>query len=335
MKGVQVILGALGSREAAALYRDGQLQDLLVDSDAPPPGTIYRARASRPVKGQGGMFFETPDGSAFCRGAKGIAPGSLHLVQVTGYPETGKAIPVTERLLFKSRYCIVTPGAPGINISRQIKHEETRVALRACADAFEEDLGECGIIIRSAAAGADLDAVADDLDATLEVARVVLNDTANEPEKLIEGPGPHALAWRDWPLSPQDTAPDQLEEAYAQAKTGELSLDGGGMVFVEPTRALVAVDVNTGRDTSPAAGLKANLAAARALPRLLRVTGLGGQIVVDFAPMPKKDRRSIEQALRAACRADDVETALVGWTPLGHYELSRKRARAPLHEIVL
>jgi Ribonuclease G/E len=103
---------------------------------------------------------------------------------------------------------------------------------------------------------------------------------------------------------------------------------------VEPTRALVAVDVNTGNDASMAAGLKANMACARLLPRALRVRGLGGQITLDLAPMPKKDRRGFESALRAAFRADTVETTLVGWTPLGHFELQRKRARAPLTEVL-
>jgi Rne/Rng family ribonuclease len=101
---------------------------------------------------------------------------------------------------------------------------------------------------------------------------------------------------------------------------------------VETTRALVAVDVNTGPDGSPAAGLKANLSAARALPAALRLRGLGGQITVDFAPFPKKERKQVEGALRAAFRNDPVETNLVGWTPLGHFELQRKRERFPVFE---
>ena len=103
---------------------------------------------------------------------------------------------------------------------------------------------------------------------------------------------------------------------------------------MEPTRALVAVDVNTGSDTSLAAGVKANMACARALPRALRCLGLGGQIVIDAAPMPKKDRRAFESALRAAFKSDPEETTLVGWTTLGHFELQRKRARLPLSEIL-
>ena len=93
------------------------------------------------------------------------------------------------------------------------------------------------------------------------------------------------------------------------------------------------MDVNTGNDASLAAGLKANLACARALPRALRLRGLGGQITLDLAPMPKKDRRAFESALRQTLRADDIETTLVGWTPLGHFELQRKRARQPLSEV--
>ena len=107
-----------------------------------------------------------------------------------------------------------------------------------------------------------------------------------------------------------------------------------GTLYVEPTRALVAVDVNTGADTSLAAGLKANIACARALPRVLRVRGLGGQIVIDAAPMAKKDRKTFESSLRAAFKTDTDETVLVGWTPMGHFELQRKRGRVPLREVL-
>ncbi len=113
MKGRRIVLDHLGEREAAALMVDGQLDDILIDGDAPRPGTVYRAIADRPVKGQGGMFLKTPDGPAFLRQVKGLAPGQPILVQVSGYAEPGKALPVTQKLLFKSRYGIVTPGCAG------------------------------------------------------------------------------------------------------------------------------------------------------------------------------------------------------------------------------
>ena len=121
-------------------------------------------------------------------------------------------------------------------------------------------------------------------------------------------------------------------EQIEALKSSEVPIAGGSMV-IEATRALVAVDVNTGGDFSPAAGLKANMAAARDLPRQLRLRGLGGQIVVDFAPMPKKERKSFEGALKAAIRKDPIETSLVGWTGMGLYELQRKRERWPLDEV--
>ena len=85
------------------------------------------------MKGQGGLFLDTPDGTAYLRQIKGIAPGQALLVQVTGYAETGKAIPVTVKLLFKSRYAIVTPEAPGVNLSRRIRDDEERIRILAAA----------------------------------------------------------------------------------------------------------------------------------------------------------------------------------------------------------
>jgi Rne/Rng family ribonuclease len=102
---------------------------------------------------------------------------------------------------------------------------------------------------------------------------------------------------------------------------------------VEPTRAMVTVDVNTGGEFSAGAAVTANVEAARELPRQLRLRGLGGQIAVDFAPLKKPDRRRVEETLKSACRRDPVETTLAGWTPLGHFELQRKRERRPLTEL--
>ena len=80
MKGRIIVLDHIQSREAAALMVDGVLEDFLIASDAPSPGTIYRARADRPVKGQGGMFLRTPDGMAFIRQIKGLSTGQALLL---------------------------------------------------------------------------------------------------------------------------------------------------------------------------------------------------------------------------------------------------------------
>ncbi len=337
MKGRVIALDRLHGHDAAALVEDGVLQDLLVDlGDGPLPGAIMRAICTRPMKGQGGMMLALPGGlSGYLRKGKGMRPGQALLVQVTGRAEEGKAVPVTARVLFKSRHAIVTPGAPGINVSRRIRDDEARARLLEIAHAVMDD--GAGLILRSAAEHADDEAVAEDIAAMRDLARAVMADAAGEaPELLVEGAGAHLLAWRDWPApdlladAPGSFADHGIDDMIAAALAPRQPLKGGGFAFVEPTRALVAVDVNTGNETSQAAGLKVNIALARDLPRLLRCRGLGGQIVIDFAPMPKKDRPALEQVLRAAFRRDETETALAGWTPLGHFELQRKRDRLPI-----
>ena len=338
MKGRRIILDTLTGHEAAALLVDGRLDDLLIDDpDQIRPGAIFRAICDRPLKGQGGMILRLPDGDrAFLRNAKGLAPGQPLLVQVTGFPDEGKAVPVTAKVLFKSRHAIVTPGAPGRNVSRRIRDEEDRARLLAVA--HDSVLPEgAGLILRSSCAGADAEAIAADIADMAALAAAVLSDAEGRaPEALVEGDAPHALAWRDW-VSPSEVvtepggfAREGLFEQIAALSGAAVTLGGDAAMHVEPTRALVAVDVNTGGDTSPAAGLKANLAAARALPRALRLRGLGGQVVIDCAPMTKAHRKQVDSALRAAFRADPIETALVGWTPLGHVELQRKRERLPV-----
>ena len=343
MKGSVIALGEIAGRKLAARMVDGQLDDVLFDPpDSAPPGigAIYRGIAERPMKGQGGLTVRLPDGHGWLRGSKGIAPGQALLVQVSGLAEAGKAVPVTSRVLFKSRFAIVTPDAPGLNISRAIRDEEVRGKLRILAEDVMDGSAH-GLIVRSNAEGADPEEVAADIATMRDLAIVVLADAAGDaPELLVDAPDAQTLAWRDWAtpdvLADEAGALDDhgVLDAIEGVRTSRLQLPGGASAFIEPTRALIAVDVNTGSDSSLAAGLKANIALARALPRALRVRGLGGQITIDLAPMPKRDRAAFEQSLRAALRADPVETALAGWTPLGHYELQRKRERQPLSELL-
>lgn len=343
MKGRIVILDEVQGRPAAALIVDGQLQDLLIDpeTDAALPGAIYRAVADRLMKGQGGVFVKLAQGTGFLRQTSGLAPGARLLVQVTGPAEGGKAVPVTTRLLFKSRYVIVTPGAPGLNISRRIKDEDLRSDLSALAEAGMGGVDDTlGLILRSACEHADPDEIAEDISTMRALAEAVLADTQGGLELLVEGASAQETAWRDW----ADPAPDEvLTGGFAEngvlemidaLLTPRVDLPGDGHMMIEATRALLAVDVNTGGDTTPAAGLKANIAAARDLPRQLRLRGLGGQIVIDFAPMPKRDRAVLDQVLRAAFKGEAAETSLVGWTTLGLYELVRKRDRLTLAEVL-
>jgi ribonuclease G len=348
MKGRVVLLDRWKGREAAALVVDGRLDDLLIDppeDDSPRPGAIARAIAGRPMKGQGGMIVSLWGGqTGFLRQAQGIAPGQKLLVQIQTHAEAGKAAPVATRLLFKGRAAILTPGARGLNIARSIKEPEVRAALEdLVATAMEGAADDLGLIVRSSAAVLDDDAIASEIAELRALADAILAEAGGKDAALLlDAPTAHHLAWRDW----VDPAPDQVEDAegcfarfglddqIAALKGPRVALPGGATMYVEDTRALVAIDVNTGSDFSPAAGLKANLAALADLPRQLRLRGLGGQITVDLAPMPRKDRKTAETVLARALKADPVETAVAGWTPLGHLELQRKRDRLPLTRLI-
>ena len=340
MKGRVLVLDDLAGQQAAALIVDGRLEELAIDpvDDTPLPGAIFRAVADRPVKGQGGIFVKLPEGSGFLRQISGVAPGQRLLVQVSGPAEPGKAVPVASRLLFKSRFAIITPDAPGLNISRRIRDEDLRADLTRLAESGMVGADPTlGLILRSGCAEAEDDAIAEDIAAMRGLAEAVLADLSGPPELLVDGAGAHELAFRDW----LDPAVDEADtetgsfarhgvlEAIEALLSPRVALEGGAHLMLEPTRALVAVDVNTGPDTSPAASLKANIAAARELPRQLRLRGLGGQVVIDFAPMPKRDRHILDQVLKAAFKAEG-ETNLAGWTVLGLYELTRRRDRLPL-----
>lgn len=343
MIGRVIHLDEVEGRKAAALIVDGVLTELLIDpaDDTPLTGAIYRAVADRPMKGMGGMFVKLPSGtSGFLRQTEGLAPGQRLLVQVTGPAEPGKALPVTSRLLFKGKLAIVTPGAPGINISRRIRDEAVRDDLQAVADAAMTGADpQLGLIVRSAAEVADPDEIADEIAELRAICAAMQADLDGVPELLLEGASAQDTAWRDW----SDPVPDEVVEG-GFAEHGVLEMIdalrgprvdlGGGHMMIEPTRALIAVDVNTGSDTSPAASLKVNIAAARDLPRQFRLRGLGGQIVVDFAPMAKKDRAILDQVIKAAFKAEGGEATLAGWTTLGLYEMTRKRDRQPLGSLL-
>lgn len=331
MKGRQILLDHYQGREAAALLENGILQDFVIETDGPAPGAIMRTVVDRPIKGQGGVFLKTPEGNAFLRQVKGLSPGQTMLVQVSGYAEAGKAIPVTDRILFKSRYVIVTPNAPGLNISRSINDDDRRDAL---IQLIREEIGEFGhgMILRSSCADAEGDEIVEDAQAMLDLASQVMADDAGDIEMLVDADSPHQFAWREWTQSADVDADDGCFATHdildqIEALSEPLIKMADGHYYIEPTRACITIDVNTGADTSPAAALKANIAMARDLGRQLRMRGLGGQIVIDPAPIPKKDRKILESAIKAALRKDTVETNFVGFTQMGLIELQRARVR--------
>ncbi|MFD1797319.1 ribonuclease G [Paracoccus aurantiacus] len=343
MKGREILLGKVAGREAALLMVDGRLEDVAIDASdlvAFAPGAILRGRVNRLMKGQGGVFVTLPDGaSGYLRDRSGLSEGQPVLVQVSGVAEDGKAVPLSSRVLIRGRYGIATPGVPGVNVSRAIRDADRRSELQDIGNAA---LGgaETGLILRSASVGAEDSDIAAELADLAAIANDIAADLDGAPELLLDAASPSETAWRDWAVPPPDVvtehdilSPD-AQDTLSALLSSRVPLPAGASAYIEQTRALVAIDVNTGSDGSAAAGLKANIALARDLPRQLRLRGLGGQVVVDFAPIPKRERGTLEQELKKAFRADGSDAVLSGWTAMGLFELSRKRDRMPINRLL-
>ncbi len=135
----------------------------------------------------------------------------------------------------------------------------------------------------------------------------------------------------DWPL--------EIEILFAAALAPIVVLPGAGALRIAEEEAATLIDVDTG---VPAAGslargaLRANLAAAAAIPRHIRLRQLGGGIVVDFAALDGRGPRDqVRQALVEALAGDPARPEVLGWTRLGHLEIVRPRRLRPLSDAML
>lgn len=131
----------------------------------------------------------------------------------------------------------------------------------------------------------------------------------------------------------------KLEEEIRQIYAREVQLRAGGSIVIDPTEALVAIDVNSGNfradDSAEETAFQLNLAAAREIARQLRLRDLGGVIVNDFIDMRKeKHRRGLERALRDAMKRDRARTKILRTSPFGLIEMTRQRIRPSLKKSV-
>ena len=105
-----------------------------------------------------------------------------------------------------------------------------------------------------------------------------------------------------------------------------VNLDSGAWLSIEPTAALVAVDVNLGRATSEPVSV--DIAAAREIARQIRLRDLGGLVVIDFLRLSKPGERArLLEALKRATAGDRKRVDVLGYTAGGTIELTRARAR--------
>lgn len=132
----------------------------------------------------------------------------------------------------------------------------------------------------------------------------------------------------------------RIEKTMDEALGKRVWLKSGGYLVIEPTEALVVIDVNTGkysgkkelRETIK----KVNLEAAEEIGHQLRLRNLSGIIIIDFIDMEaEEDRRILMERLEGILSKDPVKTTVVEMTKLNLVEVTRKKIRKPLYEQAL
>lgn len=129
-----------------------------------------------------------------------------------------------------------------------------------------------------------------------------------------------------------------IDTYLQEALSRKVWLPCGGYLIIEPTEAMVVIDVNSGKADSKGKKsrdyyLKVNLEAAKETARQLRIRNYSGMIMVDFINMEsEEDNEKLLDFLDACLREDKIRTRLIDMTALGIVEITRKKVKRPLSE---
>ncbi|WP_339803938.1 ribonuclease E [uncultured Marinobacter sp.] len=190
-------------------------------------------------------------------------------------------------------------------------HQESNVIIRAVRDYLRQDIGE--VLIDSAVVYEDV----------LGFVRQVMPSFENKI-KLYQD---------EIPLFSRYQIEGQIETAFQR----EVKLPSGGSIVIDPTEALVSIDINSSRATKgqdiEETALQTNLEAAEEIARQLRLRDMGGLIVIDFIDMtPARHQRDVEQKVREALEIDRARVQVGKISRFGLLEMSRQRLRPSLGE---
>ena len=305
-----------------------------------------------------------------------LREGQEILVQVAKEPIAAKGARVTAQIGLPGRLVVFMPHMKRLFVSRRIEEPAERERLKSLAGSVCG--GEGGWIIRTAAEGASETDLARDaaylkglwksiqererrsgapvlLHRDLDLAERLLRDVVTEEfHEVIVDSDPlleTARSFLDAYMSGRSSKVRRVAEGWLlfddlgihqeieRSMRSRVWLKGGGSIVVNPTEALVAIDVNTGkyvgRKDLEETALKTNLEAVREIVRLLRLRDLGGIIVVDFIDMIEASSR--EELLRTfyeELRKDRSRTKMLAMSDFGLVQLTRKRTRRSLDRIL-
>ena len=304
-----------------------------------------------------------------------LQEGQEVIVQVEKEERGNKGAALSTFISLAGRYLVVMPNNPRAGgISRRIEGEE-RQELKDALNSITIP-NDMGVIVRTAGLGRSAEELQWDLDylltlwnainqastekpspfliyqesnviirAVRDYLRQDINDVLidneaayNEAMSFVQQVMPHyqnkiKLYKDSVPLFNRYQIESQIETAFQR----EVKLPSGGSIVIDPTEALVSIDINSARATKGSdieeTALNTNLEAADEVARQLRLRDSGGLVVIDFIDMtPPKHQRMVEERLREALTMDRARIQMGRISKFGLLELSRQRLRPSLEE---
>ena len=305
-----------------------------------------------------------------------IKKRQILLIQVTKEERGNKGAALTTFLSLAGRYCVLMPNSANSGgVSKKIVFK-TRKKMKEILNSLNTP-DEMSVILRTAGSDKSKTEIKRDYDYLYKLWQGIKNKTLKSIAPVLIHEENHIIkrAIRDNFSNDLQEIVIEGDEAYKLGKSfmktlipskaalvkkyknntpifdhyglekeielifkSEVKLRSGGSIVINPTEALVAIDVNSGkstleRDIEPTA-VKTNLEAAREIARQVRLRDLGGLIVIDFIDMNvRKNNYLVENKLKSSIKQDRAKIQIGRISPFGLLEMSRQRLRPSLLEI--
>lgn len=299
-------------------------------------------------------------------------------VQVIKNPLGTKGARLTTHLTAPSRYLVYLPDESTAGVSTKIEDEQERERLREVIREVQEQYGDGGYIVRTAAEGVDGDIIRNDVAFLHKLWARIASEMPNaQPGELIYSELPLMqrtlrdlvgvsverirIDSRESYVKACEFASEYLpemlpriehypgerpifdiygvEDEIQKALERKVQLKSGGHLVFDQTESMTTIDVNTGafvghRNLEETI-FKTNLEAAQAIGRQLRLRNLGGIIIIDFIDMGVDEhKRQVMRALDKALDRDHARTQVCEVSSLGLVEMTRKRTRESLEQVL-
>ena len=297
------------------------------------------------------------------------------LVQVEKEETGKKGASLTTYISLPGRYLVLMPGSNGGGISRKIEEEKERRKIKEIIQQLEVPEG-MAVIVRTAGLGKSKTELLKDLHYLLRLWESISANSKKipSPSLIYQERDLVIRAIRDYFTSDIDEVLIDHKEVFNRAREffrtimpryqnkvklyGEkrplfskyelekqleviyerkVLLKSGGSIIIDPTEALVSVDVNSGKATHgrnmEETAFRINMEAAQEIARHLRLRDLGGLVVIDFIDMrDRKHKQEVERCLRQALKHDKARIEVGRISTFGLLELSRQRIRPAVSE---